>query len=202
MKVYVWLTFAALGLGYYELSGGESFTPGDNGVSVFAKVTPAPTEFLPDTQRVTRLSLVEDAGLAPNSDDTPASQEQVALEAAVLTALRSEESAIAVPSAEMRVSMVLPVAELENADLVNAVADAQDAAPQEAPVVELDMRLVNGSRVNLRQGPGQNHAVLDKLSKGTKVQILSDPGQGWVQLQVVPQGVVGWTADYLLDKNG
>ncbi|WP_283643996.1 SH3 domain-containing protein, partial [Marinovum algicola] len=79
-----------------------------------------------------------------------------------------------------------------------AVAEAvtglpgQDAAPR-------DLRSVNGSRVNLRDGPGTGFGVLGTLARGTEVEVLEDPGAGWVRLQVVPEGQIGWIADFLLD---
>ena len=41
--------------------------------------------------------------------------------------------------------------------------------------------------------------VLGTLARGTEVEVLEDPGAGWVRLQVVPEGQIGWIADFLLD---
>ena len=40
--------------------------------------------------------------------------------------------------------------------------------------------------------------VLARLPRDTKVEILADPGTGWVKLRPLTGGPVGWMADYLL----
>ena len=61
-----------------------------------------------------------------------------------------------------------------------------------------DMRKVTAARVNMRQGPGQNFSVVAKLNNGDEVEILQDPGDGWVKLKVMDSGRIGWMADFLL----
>ncbi|TNF22920.1 MAG: SH3 domain-containing protein [Rhodobacteraceae bacterium] len=183
MKAYIWVTFALLGWAYYELSGGGDFAPGPHGVSVFAEVA----EMAPDEAAVSRLAVVDMTSVGPVEGATRRPSDQAEVEAAVLAALRS--TAPAMP-AESPVTMVVPADETE-ASAEGAVASA--------PAV--DLRAVNGSGVNLRSGPGQDHPVLTRLARGTTVQVLEDPGTGWVRLQVVPQGRIGWMADYLLDAS-
>jgi uncharacterized protein YgiM (DUF1202 family) len=50
----------------------------------------------------------------------------------------------------------------------------------------------------MRNGPGQSFDVVGKLGNGERVEILQDPGDGWVKLRVVEGGRVGWMADFLL----
>ncbi|MEO1555213.1 MAG: SH3 domain-containing protein, partial [Pseudomonadota bacterium] len=59
-------------------------------------------------------------------------------------------------------------------------------------------RSVSGNSVNVRGGPGTNFSVVNRMVRGDKVEILQDPGQGWVQLRPVGGGPVGWMADFLL----
>lgn len=187
MKSYVWVTFGLLGLIYYEMSGGADFVPGDRGVKVFARVDPVIVREMSGGAEVTRLALVDAASLGPDPAEFP-DRTQIELETAVLTAIRSQEPSTepAASREEARVAVTLAVAE--------AVADrpGQDAAPR-------DLRTVNGSRVNLRDGPGTGFGVLGTLARGTEVEVLEDPGAGWVRLQVVPEGQIGWIADFLLD---
>lgn len=178
MKAYIWVTFALLGWAYYEMSGGRDFEPGNNGLTVFAEIKETPL----DPEAVARLSLVDMTSVGPvEGTDTPTDQSEV--EAAVLAAIRSTDTA---GLTESPVSMIVP-------------ADEEDASAETAPAV--DLRAVNGSSVNLRTGPGQDHPVLTRLARGTTVQVLEDPGDGWVRLQVVPQGRIGWIADFLLDAS-
>lgn len=178
MKAYIWVTFALLGWAYYEVSGGRDFEPGSNGISVFAEVEQTPL----DAEAVARMSLVDMTSVGP-VEGTDAPTEGAEVEAAVLAAIRSTDTA---GLTESPVSMVVP-------------ADEAEAAAETSPSV--DLRAVNGSSVNLRTGPGQEHPVLATLARGTTVQVLEDPGDGWVRLQVVPQGRIGWIADFLLDAS-
>ncbi|MCR8824918.1 SH3 domain-containing protein [Photobacterium sp. TY 1-4] len=61
-----------------------------------------------------------------------------------------------------------------------------------------DMRSVSASRVNVRGGPGTQYGVVDNLTRGTQVEILQDPGNGWVKLRPIEGGAEGWMADFLL----
>ncbi len=61
-----------------------------------------------------------------------------------------------------------------------------------------DIRAVDGNRVNMRNGPGTNFSVLASLPRDTRVEVLTDPGDGWVRLQPINGGPIGWMADYLL----
>jgi len=72
---------------------------------------------------------------------------------------------------------------------------AAEPEPEAAPQ---DIREVTAARVNMRNGPGQTFNVLAKLTAGQQVEILQDPGDGWVKLRVVDNGRVGWMADFLL----
>lgn len=61
-----------------------------------------------------------------------------------------------------------------------------------------DIRSVSGTLVNMRSGPSTDFDVIDQLSQGTEVEILSDSGNGWVELRPVDGGVSGWIAEFLL----
>ncbi|UYV36435.1 SH3 domain-containing protein [Rhodobacteraceae bacterium D3-12] len=50
----------------------------------------------------------------------------------------------------------------------------------------------------MRSGPGKEHSVVGKLTRGTEVEVTQDNGTGWVQLRVVDTGEEGWMADFLL----
>lgn len=179
MKSYIWVTFGFLGVAYYQMSGGAEFEPGANGIQVFATVDPLVVQEIARRHEVSRMALVDTASLAPDGSEEvdPA---QVQLEAAVLSAIRSQEPLVetAPQPEETRVAVTLPAAE---------------AGPR-------DLRSVNGTRVNLRTGPGTDFGVVGKLTRGTSVEVLEDDGTGWVRLQVLPEGQIGWIADFLLDQ--
>jgi uncharacterized protein YgiM (DUF1202 family) len=63
-----------------------------------------------------------------------------------------------------------------------------------------DIRIVTGSLVNLRSGPGTNYEVVDQLARDTEVEVISDQGNGWVELRPVDGDITGWMSDSLLTK--
>jgi len=65
-------------------------------------------------------------------------------------------------------------------------------------VVGGDVREVTGSSVNMRAGPGTDFETVGKLSKGTQVAVLDDPGNGWLMFEVLETGQTGWMADWLV----
>ncbi len=181
MKSYVWVTFALLGVGYYELSGGAGFQPGTQGLDIFAEVAPIAPADLP----VTRLAVIDMTSVAQSDNARPA-PDQVALDAAVLT----------VPD---RTDAPIDASADHNQRITRSfAADETEAAAGQA-TSRSALRLVNASRVNLRNGPGEDFGVVAKLGSGTPVQVLKDPGNGWVQLRTLRQGRIGWVADFLLD---
>ncbi len=59
-----------------------------------------------------------------------------------------------------------------------------------------DYRFVIGTRVNMRAGPGTDYDVIGQLVQGDRVDVLEDPGAGWVLLDT--DAGQGWMADFLL----
>lgn len=66
--------------------------------------------------------------------------------------------------------------------------------------VEPDFRRVTGNRVNMRNGPGTQYSIVGKLLRDDEVEVLQDPGIGWVKLQVMETGRIGWMSSKLLSK--
>lgn len=79
-----------------------------------------------------------------------------------------------------------------------ARTDRTETAQAPRLAVSQDIRVVNGVRVNLRGGPGTHFGVVDSLTLGTRVEVLNDPGTGWVELRVYGHDVSGWMAEWLL----
>lgn len=61
-----------------------------------------------------------------------------------------------------------------------------------------DTRKVAGNHVNMRNGPGTSYSVVERLSRGQAVEVLSDPGNGWLKLRVSDSGRIGWMAEFLV----
>ena len=68
---------------------------------------------------------------------------------------------------------------------------ASQARPEPAES-STDLRRVTGTVVNVRNGPGTGYSVVNQLRRGDAVEVLTDPGEGWVKLQAVDTKRVGW----------
>lgn len=93
---------------------------------------------------------------------------------------------IATPAAlgePRRISLVTP-----------AVASAPEAAAAPEPEAEPRFMEVTGSRVNLRSGPSTSNGVVDSLVRGTLVEPIGEPVDGWIELRAVESGVRGFMA--------
>ena len=63
-----------------------------------------------------------------------------------------------------------------------------------------DFRFVKGNRVNMRVGPGTEYSVVGTLVRDSQVEVLQDPGFGWVKLLELETGRIGWMSASLLTK--
>lgn len=86
------------------------------------------------------------------------------------------------------------------APAATTVPVAADPAPEAAPETAGEpamapLQVVTGSVVNVRNGPGTAFAVLDKLSDGTRVEVIATRG-GWSKIRFqnedTPQPRVGY----------
>ena len=192
MTRFVFLSFAFLGWAFYEVSGGSDFEP----------------------QPPDRLMVAEAATAQPalETAESSASVTTAALLTTEKTVTQSPTS-LDVPTtrrdtgpAEVRpalVSMPMPTPATERVRI-----GPSPSAPTEAtlgtPAVEqeqvADLRSVRGSRVNMRSGPGTSYGVIGSLARGDRVEVLRDPGGGWVKLKVEETGRIGWMSARLLTK--
>lgn len=72
------------------------------------------------------------------------------------------------------------------------------AAMPSAEATQKPVLAVKGTRVNMRNGPGKSYGVVARLTKGSKVDVLQDPGTGWLKLKAHENGRIGWMAASLL----
>ncbi len=196
-------TFGFLAVAFYEMSGGADF---DAEATRMARVEQPPVveqdkidnvvagnvapALPPVDENVTRVTLnltsVNDV-LRPKSN---LKTERVVQTSAVIAeedvAVSEEEPTIILPSLLVDRPVITPVD-------FNASAD-------EVASTGAEVRRVTGNRVNMRGGPGTDYSVVGRLVRGDDVEILQDPGNGWVKLRPVAGGTVGWMADFLLSE--
>ncbi|SLN45504.1 SH3 domain-containing protein [Roseisalinus antarcticus] len=79
----------------------------------------------------------------------------------------------------------------------DAVTEALQIATEQTPQPGQRIVYVNGSKVNVRTGPGTDYGIMLQLERGQDVRLLDTRG-GWAEIEM-PNGSTGWTADFLLD---
>lgn len=203
MKSFILVTFGLLGFAFYEMSDGADFDPNALRVSrIDDAVLSVPAE--PETQIASVQSDTPVVVPKPNevsrssvtlaalgTTDTTQSDTPVAAKLIPATATTDLDTSIETAS-----KIILPSLITGLSETAAAVLPASLEAETQAIV-----RTVSGNRVNVRGGPGTNYDVVSRLIKGQEVEILSDPGQGWVKMRPIEGGSVGWLADFLLNES-
>lgn len=208
MKRLIIVTFGILGLIFFEMSGGADFDPEATRLSridtpVEIKEEKLKTVMIKPTQHetdsVTRVTLdlsslnnvlpgrePSDTGAAVLAPAIEYAAEPIEEKPAVLfTGLLGNQTSF--PTLDRGTTPVQPIT-------VNA--------PTNAEVNDIiGVRQVTGNRVNVRGGPGTEFSVVESLTRGAKVEVLQDPGNGWVELRVIGGDTVGWMADFLLSDD-
>ncbi|MGZ2256226.1 SH3 domain-containing protein [Roseobacter sp. A03A-229] len=199
MKRFIFLSFAFLGLGFYELSGGADFDPiaarndavlARSGVDLSTEPSGAETgETVQLAQsaplpEVTQVSLnLTSLGDVLERDDAPVVEPTPAI----------------APTAEA--ASVTPVTFTANDDVVlpSLIFPGNTSRASSDEVADpRDLRAISADRVNMRGGPGTGFDVVTQLERNTQVEVLQDDGSGWVKLRPVDGGPEGWIADFLL----
>ena len=218
MKRFIFLSFILLGLGFYELSGGADFDPEATRAAVLDDRQARAARRTPDKTTSRTEAVVAPAetpvGAAARAEPTEnnAAQAPAPLNLVPFAVVTRPE-----PPAPERRAAPLPVPETRPSPPVATVtgipvtgltgsvegglarfSGSQISSTPEDTGPTSDIRTVKGTRVNLRSGPGTDYDVVDQLTQSTKVEILSDSGNGWVELRPVDGGPTGWIAAFLL----
>ena len=219
MNRYVVLAFVFMGVCFFELSGGADFDPESVRVATVearqqrdadrredlpvqiatlrdAQPAPVTTAAEPEVTRAA-LNLVSFETVARGTADTETSQPAPTL------AAPQPETATAplVPLEDLAAGRELSLASLETApqDAQGIVfAGRSSVASSSLAGAARDIRTVKGTLVNMRSGPGTDFDVVDQLEQATEVEVLTDNGDGWVELRPVGSTSRGWIAEFLL----
>ena len=175
MTRFMLVTFALMGWAFYELSGGADFEP--------PEVAQSPLNQL-------QQEVSQDRTLVARSNVTPTQQPVVI--GTPTNSLVQQASATVTDT---------PVVAQASTSLAVVLGEAARQAVPEPVVAEVpaaDIRLVSGSRVNVRNGPGTNFSVVAQLTRGSEAEVLQAPGNGWVKIKSTDTGGIGWMAERLL----
>lgn len=185
MLRFILLSFFFLGWAFYELSGGSDFSrelaqKRAEHRREATETTVAAKE--PENRVVTPV-------IAPQNP--PAS----AVPKAMVTRVTFAEQPAPLPIEPASPSTVAANAPpSETKDVLPAASETIPSSP--------DLRSVRASRANVRNGPGTRYNVVFKLDRGTTIEILQDPGNGWLKLRTQDTERVGWVAASLLGRTG
>lgn len=174
---FILVTFFFLAVAFYEMSGGAGFVPEQR----IAAAEPVETVTRADTVTLASLTEVQE----------PAALTEPLIAPVVAAA---DEAVIDAVVAEVTDAPIEPVAE-------PPVAEPPVAEVAAAPVT--DLREVIAELVNVREGPGTDYAVMDKLAQGTQAEVLETDASGWARVRVIDTGLLGWvSAEFLGASNG
>jgi len=229
MKLFILLFFMFLGVGFYEISGGDNFDPEKARVAAVEMRTErnaaraalsgfvsgtihtrAATDTAPAVDAaVTRqeLNLVSfEAVSSPPVESAPvpmlAPTPSVGLDEPTAVALTELSGAVANSPEQINLAALDQVSAAPapgaTADTGTRFTGRSSVASSLPETLAPDIRSVSGTLVNMRSGPSTDFEVIDQLSQGTQVEVLSDTGDGWVELRPVSGGITGWIAEFLL----
>lgn len=66
------------------------------------------------------------------------------------------------------------------------------------PAAQAALYSVTANRLNVRAGPTTAAPVLEQLTQGEQVLVLSDPAAAWVRIRIEGDGIEGWVSRKLL----
>ena len=103
----------------------------------------------------------------------------------------------------LAVPLIEPPVAADGSAQVDTVVESIVAEVAQTPAVVQDLRQVTAERVNMREGPGTDYAVMDRLIQGTEAEVLETDAAGWARVRVLETGLSGWvSAEFLGTING
>lgn len=203
------VTFVFLAWGFYELSGGADFDPDQARLDTrmpaplkqaAAEAGPPAADRAEDVA-VTRVSLnlnsVEDVLNGPDNSAETARLPGRRTEPAVLDAQQPDDIEI-IPSLIENAAAEPQPDEIPPSSVNSATVEDDTSVIRSGIDAQADLRVVTGTRVNVRGGPGTNYGVIGTLVQGDRVEVLDDSGSGWLRLRAADGGTMGWMAASLL----
>lgn len=199
------VTFAMLGWFFYVMSGGSEFEPRGTRaeappvVAAAEKPEPRPLVPSPATELVTKVALRPAKPPEPKPEPIPAADavDTEALLAQIAAGLNSDLSSFDNTGGTFSLASLDENAAVQVLD-TESEPEAAAPAPSEPPK---DTRIVSGTRVNMRDGPGTIYPIIGKARMGQQVEVLSESGTGWLRLRVLPEQQVGWISSSLIRKS-
>jgi hypothetical protein len=179
---FLLVSFAVLGWAFYELSGGADYAPAPNSLQARG-----------DTERP--------EAPPPGKEAAQATRTLAEREALITEPDAAEGTAEALP-VTLATPRTAPADRAPPDQAAEGDAGAIDAAIAaamgEAPADAATRRRVKDGSVELREGPGLSFDTVTRLSRGTEVAVVEDPGHGWLRVRLADGYRTGWLAEWLV----
>lgn len=191
MKRFVILTFFFLGWAFYEMSGGSDFRPPEPPIGIAqAERSEGRTTATANADNFAAQPVTTNLRLKPVKPRVP---ENTALKNALRAAVEAAPTVFSDSLPDPRAGEAVRLATLEPRDIA-----LDHSSPEPAETRRFDIRQVIGTHVNMRQGPGTAYPVIARMNLGDKVEVLSDPGNGWLRLRNMRDMQIGWISASLI----
>ena len=203
MPHLILVTFAMLAWCFYVMSGGPDFEPRGLRAQQPDRVASAPVEKRPlvtasqpselVTKVVTRTVPVRATPepVTDAADPVAAVKPEDLRGFSRISAFDGQEAGFTLASLEDGVAGLKQIPSSKP----TVTEQTAEAEPQK------DIREISGTRVNMRDGPGTIYPIIAKVQLGQKVEVLDDPGTGWLRLRVLPVQQIGWISKSLVSKS-
>lgn len=192
MKRFVVLTFLFLGWAFYEMSGGSDFRPPAPPATIAQAEHPESRTATTNADDLTARPVI--AKLRPRPERQQA-QEDTARKNALQAGIESAPAIFSDSRDDPGPDKAVQLAALGPHEIA-----IDRSGPNSTDMREIDIRQVIGTHVNMRQGPGTTYPVIARMNLGDKVEVLSDPGNGWLRLRDMRDMRIGWISASLIAK--
>lgn len=188
MKKFIFLSFLFMAWSFYELSDGADFVPASTRMTAQSETsednTAEKSAFRPDAS----VQVPAPAVSVENTQQTDPAPDLVSVAA---TMPEPETPPVEASPTEISVAA-------EEPEVVFSLASLEEAPEFFLSKPDRDIRTVQGFQANMRSGPGTDFHILDQLAGGTEVEILEDPGEGWIKIRRLDVETSGWVSATLL----
>ena len=213
LKRFMLLSFGFLAWAFYEMSGGADFEPRSEQM---ARMNSSPEILAAEIETSVEPLPVRAANVdtAPPPKDVDNSVTRVSLNLTSLQDVLSETDAsepdgitadvtedIGVPhngDSGVPQNIGTLISSTDTPAIIPSLIDPNGGLTTALNEAQGDIRIVTGSRVNVRGGPGTDYGVVTRLTEGAAVRVVLDNGDGWVKMQPLDGSPEGWMADFLL----
>lgn len=201
---FVLVSLVVMGWSFYELSGGSDYAPVENSIQVQGlpdRTPPRPAAQEPAARNRTLAqveAMMDELGRAQTEAEdrirTEAEELSLTLAAVNTDGPSIIEAEASRPKAELLELQIEERRGESTADIEAAVA----AAIGDVTADPSRLRWVKETVVDLRTGPGLTFDKVARITKGTEVAVLEDPGHGWLNVRVMDTYQTGWLAEWLV----